>query len=376
MTSDGVGAAKNGRCLCVFSRILGWGIFGRYIDEWIHARTPELACDYLNYDNDAIRRRVPWYAGLSDTAAAHYRLRRLVRERRLDPRGYRCFLFQGHELAVPFRRLHWDSARIIADSTPAIAARRERDRAGPRALVKRCWLALQNRYVFRPLFARVTSFLVLSEHVKRSLMEDYGVEETRVFNVGPPIYDQIASVGERKKPVRPVLLFVGNDFKRKGGDFLLDLYGRFFADRADLWIVSNGVRRGDLEPGIRLFSDIPHSQVLELMLQSHVFLFPSLHDELGLVLAEAACAGLPIVARESGGQSEYVHDGENGYLLSESQSSTAWRDAIETILADDATMARFSVNSRNLGRKLCARERFDEQLSRFLGQSVPRVKRS
>jgi glycosyltransferase involved in cell wall biosynthesis len=83
-------------------------------------------------------------------------------------------------------------------------------------------------------------------------------------------------------------------------------------------------------------------------------------------LAEAACAGLPIVARQSGGQAEYVRHDENGYLLPFDAGGTDWTEAIHAILSSDAVRERFSAAGRRLGQRLCAQQRFDEQISKFL----------
>ena len=87
------------------------------------------------------------------------------------------------------------------------------------------------------------------------------------------------------------------------------------------------------------------------------------------MLAEAACAGLPIVARESGGQSEYVRDGVNGFLLTHDDPK-AWERAIRSILLDSSTRERFSEQSRAIGEELCTQARFDRQLSGFLADLV------
>lgn len=359
------GRHRRARCLCVFSRILGWSVFGRFVDRALAENLGSSACDYVNYDQEAFRIEIPWHFNISAGTRTHYRITKHIDNLGVVTRNYDSFIVQGHQLAMPLRRLAFGKLMIIADTTPAITVRREAGRLGVRSLAKRVWCSLQNAYAFRPLFRRVTAFLVLSDFVKRSLVEDYDVDEGRVFTIGPPIFDRIVALGKQPKPLRPVLLFVGNDFERKGGPFLVDLYKRHFADRSDLWIVSNGVK-GPLGPGIRLFSNIPHESVLELLLQSHIFVFPSYHDELGLVLAEAACAGLPIVARESGGQSEYVHDGINGFLLEPKASPAAWVDAIGALLSDEALRTRMSRESSSLAQRLCSQARFDSVFREFL----------
>jgi glycosyltransferase involved in cell wall biosynthesis len=354
------------RCLCVFSRILGWRIFGRFVSEALQAHSRRIDFRYLDYDARALSIPVPWYRNLGDHARTQWRLRRLIRSSTTAPADYDAFIFQGHELALPFRRYFARPAGIIADATPAILKRRVRWRSGVRSAVKRLWCEVHDALVYRPMFAATSAFLVLSDKVKTSLCSDYAVAADRVFVVGPPVYDEIAGLAKPPKGDRPILLFVGNEFVRKGGAFLLDLYRRYFSARADLWIVSNELDPAGLEPGVRAFANLPHAAVLDLMVRSHLFLFPSFHDELGLVLAEAVCAGLPIIARESGGQAEYVRDGENGFLLPFHSNAEVWRRAIDRILGSEDLQRRFAAGSEALGRRLCSRARFNAQVLAFI----------
>lgn len=350
----------------MFSRILGWDVLGRFVDKAFAAHASRFQFEYLNFDMQANSTRVPWHKSFGDGARTRHRLATLIEEKKLVGGDYAAFVFQGHDLGVPFRRYFDRDVGIIADTTPAITKRRAALSLGLRSVLKRLWCELEDQFVFRPMFRRVRSFLVLSDYVRQSLVVDYGVEDSKIFTIGLPVYEQIAALGRREKAERPVILFVGNDFLRKGGQFLLSLYRAHFAKNADLWIVSKGIDAANLEPSIRVFSNIPHADVLELMLRCHVLVFPSFHDELGLVLAEATCAGLPIVARQSGGQAEYVKDGENGYLLPHAAEAPAWRAAIDSILTDGARRARFAAAGARLGARLCSQRRFDEEISKFL----------
>lgn len=354
------------RCLCVFSRILGWRIFGDYVENGLAKHTDAARFEYLDYDADAARLPVPKARTISDSLATTFRMRKLIDSKAVVASDYDAFIFQGHDLAIPFRKFTDRAFGIIADTTPAITSRRERGRPGLRSLIKRFWCACQDRLTYGPIFRRTKSFLVLSSTVKDSLVDDYAVDQARIHVVGPPIAERTEALVAQPREARPVLLFVGNDFDRKGGPFLLDLYRRYFRDSADLWIVSNGVDRSRLTGDIRVFSNISLSEVLGLMLRSHVFLFPSRHDELGLVLAEAACAGLPIVAYETGGQSEYVRTGENGYLLAPTDGAEKWKGAIESIISDESEWERLSLASRSLGLRLCSQARFDRQVASFV----------
>lgn len=86
---------------------------------------------------------------------------------------------------------------------------------------------------------------------------------------------------------------------------------------------------------------------------SSVFVFPSMTDTQGLVLHEAALAGLPIVLTDSG-VSEVVHDGENGYFADSDPQSIA--EKVVTILSDNVLRQKFSKASIQIASKFTEKE--------------------
>ncbi len=78
---------------------------------------------------------------------------------------------------------------------------------------------------------------------------------------------------------------------------------------------------------------------------SSVFVFPSLTDTQGLVLHEAALAGLPIVLID-GAVTEVVKDAKNGFVVDDKPQSMAERVAF--LLSDEPTRKAFGRQSRQL----------------------------
>lgn len=89
---------------------------------------------------------------------------------------------------------------------------------------------------------------------------------------------------------------------------------------------------------------------------SDVFVFPSVTDTQGLVLHEAAHAGLPIVAidREV---TEVVRHGQNGFIARDSARDLSLK--IVTILSDDELKAKFSKVSKELAMQYGARHQVE-----------------
>lgn len=79
-----------------------------------------------------------------------------------------------------------------------------------------------------------------------------------------------------------------------------------------------------------------------------IFVFPSLTDTQGLVLHEAAHAGLPFVLIDKD-VSEVVRENENGYVAKNNPTSVA--SNVVRLLEDDTTRHEFGEKSRQFARQ-------------------------
>lgn len=76
---------------------------------------------------------------------------------------------------------------------------------------------------------------------------------------------------------------------------------------------------------------LPHAEILKLMREHDVLLFPSLFEGFGLVITEAMSQGTPVITTDRTVGPDLLRHGENGWLI-ESGSTYALREAIEKIL--------------------------------------------
>jgi len=67
--------------------------------------------------------------------------------------------------------------------------------------------------------------------------------------------------------------------------------------------------------GIDEISGIPHSEVLEKLKRTQIFVHYSRADGLPMSVREAMAVGLPVVATRVGGIPELIDDGKDGYLI-------------------------------------------------------------
>jgi glycosyltransferase involved in cell wall biosynthesis len=179
--------------------------------------------------------------------------------------------------------------------------------------------------------------------------------DTAIFAPAPP-------EGRRDGPAR--LLNVAELADKKGQSVLL----RALAELPDatLDIVGEGPERQPLErlanelgiaDRVRLLGARPREAVAEAMRAADLFVLPSFHENLPVVLIEAQASGLPAVASSVGGVPELV-DAEAGMLV-EPGDPTALAAAIREALAsrdrfDPAALARRAADRYGYAA-ICAR---------------------
>jgi glycosyltransferase involved in cell wall biosynthesis len=195
----------------------------------------------------------------------------------------------------------------------------------------------------RQIYRRAAAVLVWSEHVGRSLAEDYGVAPERIVCVG------VGGDGEAEPTAGDHdsrrILFVGRDWERKGGPDLLAAFVALRRRVPDATLVVAGCRPEVDEPGVTVLGEVPPAEVRRLMGEAAAFCMPTLREPFGLVFVEAGAHGLPVVSTRIGALPDIVGEGETGYLV-EPGDVAALADRLERVILDPALGARLGAAGR------------------------------
>jgi glycosyltransferase involved in cell wall biosynthesis len=257
---------------------------------------------------------------------------------------------------------------LAHDSTNVGSYRLIRDQSPSWTASLACWSkSIVTTPLYKRALGRVKAFLPRTRWCARSLVEDFDVDPARI-RVAPAGLDTRAwgpGPGSRRSG-GPGLLFVGNDFERKGGPFLLDVFTRHVLPRhprATLKVIARDPTLAGREwpPGVTHLPGYDASrraELLEEFRKADIFVFPTRKEHMGQALAEAAAAGLPIVCSDVGGTGQIVRHGENGYLMPYRAGAWEWAGAILDLLQDEGKRERFG----RAGRELAEREFSQEAL--------------
>jgi len=198
------------------------------------------------------------------------------------------------------------------------------------------------------VYARLRGMFVMSSWLASSFTSDFGIPAEKLHVVG-------AGINIGKLPDVPArdfslarFLFVGKDFARKGGSFLLRAFGevRKQVPHAELIVV--GPSLDIQQPGVRfmgfLSPAVPEhvAQLTQLFRSATTVVLPSIYEPFGISLLEGMAFGLPCIAADRCAMPEIVRHRETGLIAAaEDVASLA---AVMTELArspkDAAAMGR------------------------------------
>jgi len=161
-----------------------------------------------------------------------------------------------------------------------------------------------------------------------------------------------------------VLLFAGRLGQEKNIYFLLECFEKVYAefpgtflvlvgsgpeeDELKNWTTARGISNNVIFTGKK-----DKSEMARHYAGSDLFVFTSLTETQGLVIAEAKAAGIPSVAVKANGVCEMVNNGEDGYLTDLDQNS--FIEKVVLLLKDNELRKKFSEKAKENVKKISSR---------------------
>lgn len=181
------------------------------------------------------------------------------------------------------------------------------------------WTYFPNFYQEKRVFETAVKIITFSDWARKSVVEDYKIGEEKVKTVYPGVKLEVLGLPNKLKEEsqkRFNFLFIGNDFKRKGGYDILKVFLQFFSDRADLHLVTNAPIKCEY-PHVYIHKNIKAytPKWVELYQKSDIFIMPTYFEAFGFVFIEAMAAGLPVIATRINAIPEIVNEGKTGFLI-------------------------------------------------------------
>jgi glycosyltransferase involved in cell wall biosynthesis len=174
----------------------------------------------------------------------------------------------------------------------------------------------------RRLYDRVDLIMPMSDWLRRSFLDDFEQDPSKVVTVGAGANLRAIPEAPERDFDRPVYLFVGLQWERKGGPELLEAFKHVRAERPNAELVVVGQRRPpEALPGVRFLGrisrDSPEGErrLDEVYREATAFVMPSRYEPFGIVFLEAMAYRLPCIGSTRCAMPEIVADGETGFVV-------------------------------------------------------------
>ena len=173
----------------------------------------------------------------------------------------------------------------------------------------------------RGVYEGATGIFTLSEYLRNSFIDDFGMppEKVRAVGAGPNI--DVSNLPKREPAADPTILFVGAAFRRKGGDLLLAAFQRVREKIPNARLVIIGERVETDIAGVEVLGFLSKNVPEELAAlrrayaTATVFCLPTRFEPFGIAYLEAMYNGVPCVGPDAWAVPEMVVDGRTGYTF-------------------------------------------------------------
>lgn len=198
----------------------------------------------------------------------------------------------------------------------------------------------------RLAYARATHIFSMSQVVKTSLVQDYGIAAPKITVVGSSGDFQEPYIGEKTFGSQQIL-FNGSDFERKGGNLVLAAFRKVRQIIPDAKLIVIGKTIKSDETGVVNLGYIKsRSEMHQLFLESDLVVAPAYCDPFPTFLMEAMNYGVPCITSNRDGMPEIVEHGVSGVIMNQLTSEQLAYEIVE-LLSNSKKLASMSQASRS-----------------------------
>ncbi len=244
------------------------------------------------------------------------------------------------------------------------------------------WNRNSGTQVEKAAMDKASAIIVSSDWARNSAVQDLNQDKRKVHVVefGANIDDSDLCIEIPHTSSGALeLLFLGVDWERKGGAIAIDAINHLnnLGIKATLHIagIKNPPAGIENNPHVNfmgfLNKNIPehYRRLVDVIGRSTALLLPTKAECAGIAFAEAEAFGLPVFSHDTGGVSNYVHDGCTGRLLPLGSTGADFAEAIADAVRSGA-IDRYSDNARALYKERLNWNTWGERVSVIINSIV------
>jgi glycosyltransferase involved in cell wall biosynthesis len=184
------------------------------------------------------------------------------------------------------------------------------------------------------IILRKTEALTCESRWAKSIMQRRA-PRAKITCIEYGVHRDFYDVNWQPDPQRPAVLFAGTIDARKGIQDVVAAFQNPLLKDAELWIAGSGPLQDKLNspPNVKWLGRLDRPQLIAKMSKAWCLVLPTRADTSPNVVKESRVVGLPVVTTPCGGQSDYIRDGRNGFLVAPGDVPTL-TDRLHRVLSD------------------------------------------
>ena len=236
----------------------------------------------------------------------------------------------------------------------------------------------------RETFNKYTAFIYSSEWAKQETINRYQIDPDKIHvvefgaNIPTPNDYQIDIQTDVCN-----LLFIGVDWKRKRGDKAVGAYQKLRAEGFPCTLTIIGSAPPDVDMADENLTVIPNldksipahlAKLGTILREAHFLVLPTDYDAFGIVFCEASAYAVPSIAGNTGGVSQPVCEGKNGYLLSADATADDYAEKIKQVFSNKEEYLKLRASSRREFETRLNWDVWGEKANKILEDTVRKYK--
>jgi glycosyltransferase involved in cell wall biosynthesis len=186
----------------------------------------------------------------------------------------------------------------------------------------------------RKVYQSASLIFAMSDWLKKSLIQDFGISPEKIVTTYAGTNLQAEDFD--KTYDGKTVLFVGNEFQRKGGPVLLEAFTRVKREIRDARLIVVGPDLEFRQDGVEVKGRVTDPvEISKYFRQASLFVLPSLFEPFGIVFAEAFAFKTPCIGTDLCAMPEIIGEGNGGFLVPANDSKKL-ADRMITLLRDGA----------------------------------------
>lgn len=233
-------------------------------------------------------------------------------------------------------------------------------------------------FIFKSTYAKADAFIILSVVFKNKLLH-MGVSEDKPFFIESTVADsrylEELDLGKKIKTFSEeiIFLFLSRIETTKGVYIAIDAFSKFVSghperkcrliiagDGTQLEPVKEYVQKKEIQ-GVEFTGYVSQLAKKEILLQSHIMIFPSYSEGLPNTILEGMVYGLPVISRATGGIPDIIKQGINGFL-SESFDADIFSGFLEKLAYDKILYEKIACCNHNTAIQNYTTEKVKERI--------------